>query len=610
MSGLINYYGRTPESDNIHVKPVLLQKGNTKLALYGLSNVRDERLYRTFREGGVKFFRSDTQKDDWFNLCSIHQNRHAYTDNGYIPEHFLPDMLDLVVWGHEHECRIDPETNPETNFRVMQPGSSVATSLVPGESEPKHVAILNIRGKGVEVENIRLKTIRPFIYKDIVLSEDKAMYKIAFENENMTKVHAYLIRVIEGLIDQANEEWLDLQRESGEELDEDVVPPLPLIRVRVEYSAPGGGKYEMENPQRFSKRFTGRVANTADVVSYHRKRAATTRAVKGKADLPEEDVIAQLSIDNVKISKLVEEFLAAQSLSILPQNFFSDVVGQFVDKDDKNAMEDFIKQALETQVKELVASGEEDPDVDDLADLMEKIKEMQEVAFEKGVLKRAKRKGSMKPKPAGWDSDEDGAWEDNPASIVRMDEENGDGMDEEDDEDGTPAPTRATGAKGGRGRGGKAATSATRKTAAATKKAPAKSTTAKGKKKQISDADDDEEEEEQDDVIMLDDDDDDEGESQGLFVTQSRSAPKKTTTSTSRTPTTQPAKTAPTRGGKAPPTRQTQLAFASQNGMRGPAKAVGGRAAAPRRLQEPSDDEISDDDAFEPPPTAARGGRR
>ncbi|KAK3085189.1 meiotic recombination, partial [Teratosphaeriaceae sp. CCFEE 6253] len=33
MSGLVNYYGRTPESDNIHVKPVLLQKGNTKLAL-------------------------------------------------------------------------------------------------------------------------------------------------------------------------------------------------------------------------------------------------------------------------------------------------------------------------------------------------------------------------------------------------------------------------------------------------------------------------------------------------------------------------------------------------------------------------------------------------
>lgn len=71
----MNYYGRTPESDNIQVKPVLLQKGRTKLALYGLSNVRDERLFRTFRDGKAKFFRPDTQQSDWFNLMAVHQNQ-------------------------------------------------------------------------------------------------------------------------------------------------------------------------------------------------------------------------------------------------------------------------------------------------------------------------------------------------------------------------------------------------------------------------------------------------------------------------------------------------------------------------------------------------------
>ena len=76
VSGLINYYGRTPESDNIHIKPVLLQKGGTKLALYGMSNVRDERLFRTFRNGKVKFFQPSTQKTDWFNLMSVHQNQY------------------------------------------------------------------------------------------------------------------------------------------------------------------------------------------------------------------------------------------------------------------------------------------------------------------------------------------------------------------------------------------------------------------------------------------------------------------------------------------------------------------------------------------------------
>lgn len=78
ISGLVNYYGRTPESDNIVIKPVLLQKGQTKLALYGMSNVRDERLFRTFRDGRVKFFQPSTQKNDWFNLMSVHQNQYIY----------------------------------------------------------------------------------------------------------------------------------------------------------------------------------------------------------------------------------------------------------------------------------------------------------------------------------------------------------------------------------------------------------------------------------------------------------------------------------------------------------------------------------------------------
>jgi double-strand break repair protein MRE11 len=79
VSGLVNYYGKTPQSDKIEIKPVLLQKGRTKLALYGMSNVRDERLFRTFRDGNVKFFQPGdlpgVKKSDWFNLMSVHQNQ-------------------------------------------------------------------------------------------------------------------------------------------------------------------------------------------------------------------------------------------------------------------------------------------------------------------------------------------------------------------------------------------------------------------------------------------------------------------------------------------------------------------------------------------------------
>ena len=272
MSGLVNYYGRTPESDNIAIKPVLLQKGRTKLALYGMSNVRDERLFRTFRDGKVKFFRPGRQQDDWFNLMSVHQNHHAYAETGYLPENFLPDFLDLIVWGHEHECLIDPRYNTEMSFHVMQPGSSVATSLMPGEAVPKQVSILSITGKEFKSQPIRLKTVRPFVMKEIILAEEKALQKFIKKDNNRTDITRHLTSIVEELIQEANQEWRANQ-DQGED-DEDLTPPLPLIRLRVEYTAPQGGKFDCENPQRFSSRFVGKVANTSDVIQFYRKKAA------------------------------------------------------------------------------------------------------------------------------------------------------------------------------------------------------------------------------------------------------------------------------------------------------------------------------------------------
>jgi len=49
----------------------------------------------------------------------------------------LEDFLHLVLWGHEHECLIDPELNPQQEFYITQPGSSIATALSDGESKKK-----------------------------------------------------------------------------------------------------------------------------------------------------------------------------------------------------------------------------------------------------------------------------------------------------------------------------------------------------------------------------------------------------------------------------------------------------------------------------------------
>jgi double-strand break repair protein MRE11 len=267
-AGLLNYYGRVAEADNIEAKPILLQKGDTKLALYGLSNVRDERMFRTFRDHKVKWFRPGAQTGEWFNLLAVHQNHHAHTETSYLPENVLPDWLDLVVWGHEHECLIDPSKNPETGFHVMQPGSSVATSLIPGEAVQKHVAVLSVNNKTFRVDKIPLKSVRPFVTREITLAQDKRFRGLDTKKDNRQEVTKRLIEVVEEMIGEANADWEAIQTDE-EALEE---RPLPLIRLKVEYTAPEGGQFDCENPQRFSNRFVGKVANTNDVVYFYRKK--------------------------------------------------------------------------------------------------------------------------------------------------------------------------------------------------------------------------------------------------------------------------------------------------------------------------------------------------
>jgi len=59
--------------------------------------------------------------DNWFNLFVLHQNHVAHGPTNYIPEAFLSKFLDLVIWGHEHECLVDPRKSSQ-EFSVMQPG--------------------------------------------------------------------------------------------------------------------------------------------------------------------------------------------------------------------------------------------------------------------------------------------------------------------------------------------------------------------------------------------------------------------------------------------------------------------------------------------------------
>ncbi|KAH9302823.1 hypothetical protein KI387_014406, partial [Taxus chinensis] len=151
---LVNYFGKMVLGGSgvgqITLYPILIRKDVTSVALYGLGNIRDERLNRMFQTPhAVQWMRPEPQEgcpvSDWFNILVLHQNRIKTNPKNAINEQFLPRFLDFVIWGHEHECLIDPQEVSGMGFHLTQPGSSVATSLIDGEAKPKHVLILEIK---------------------------------------------------------------------------------------------------------------------------------------------------------------------------------------------------------------------------------------------------------------------------------------------------------------------------------------------------------------------------------------------------------------------------------------------------------------------------------
>jgi len=79
------------------------------------------------------------------NAEMMRQFRVKHGPQNSVPEGMFDDSIDLVLWGHEHDCRIEPEKVPNKPYYISQPGSSVATSLAHGEAIPKSVSVKHVR---------------------------------------------------------------------------------------------------------------------------------------------------------------------------------------------------------------------------------------------------------------------------------------------------------------------------------------------------------------------------------------------------------------------------------------------------------------------------------
>ena len=71
------------QNTGIAVRPVLIRKGNTRLGMYGMGNIKDQRMHFELRSNRVRMF-MPRDKDEWFNVLLLHQNRCVYPPNPFL----------------------------------------------------------------------------------------------------------------------------------------------------------------------------------------------------------------------------------------------------------------------------------------------------------------------------------------------------------------------------------------------------------------------------------------------------------------------------------------------------------------------------------------------
>ncbi|VDL19927.1 unnamed protein product [Hymenolepis diminuta] len=362
--GFLNLFGKSNSVESIEVNPVLIRKGSTNLALYGIGAAREERLHRLFRDNKVTFLRPENYVDDWFSLALVHQNRVRHGPTGYLPEKFLPSFLDLVIWGHEHDCRIAPEWNESQSFYVVQPGSSVITSLSEGEAIPKSVGLLEIQGRKFNVTQLPLQSVRKFIFEDIVLQDE--LPNVASSSPDAASLIEKLCNDrIQAAIDRTTEETsaaLRKRRLKAEEVQEVegikfLPPPEPLVRLRVDTS----GGFEKFSALRFGQKFVGRVANPKDLIIFHNRRDAalrrdtTTGAAMSQSTAldPNSGPGGRVGLTVADVESLISTVLSSDpnlKLGLLTETEMASALRRFVGRSENDAIESLVEKVItETQ---------------------------------------------------------------------------------------------------------------------------------------------------------------------------------------------------------------------------------------------------------------------
>ena len=321
VSHFLNYFGKsTWTGDRLVVKPLRLRKGRTKLLLYGIGHMKNEKLHRLFREKLIDFEPPD---EEAFCVLLLHQNRHkgggvSAPAQNCILDAMLPDFMHFVLWGHEHDSHPQISQPIGKDFHIYQPGSSVATSLTEGEALPKHMGLLEVRSTGYRLTSLPYRTVRPLLYLQEVIKPGDFPTSTQAEKYLSDKIEAAMHTLAPAIKAETS---------------------LPLVRLKVTLE-----DLDTLSPLRIVTPFHGRVANT-DIITIHRKTERLESSVGTVAREPGLEhagarYILQLLRDDMAAHK--DQFTLSDPELLIER------LSRVVEHHDANSLESYF-QAVETQ---------------------------------------------------------------------------------------------------------------------------------------------------------------------------------------------------------------------------------------------------------------------
>lgn len=241
----------------------------------------------------------------------------------------------------------EPAESIDGQYFVLQPGSSVATSLSGGEAVDKKVVIMEIQGDQYRTVPVPLYTTRPFVIADVKLSDELDPL-----DASPSQVEDFLSEKIAELIQKTKHDpkYTNPDR-----------PQLPLIRLRVEFT----GFPRITNFNRFGQKFVGRVANPEELLLFTKQKKVPVRGAAGKkADQKEAD---EKSVDTFlhggdsqkppPIHELVT-LLIRQSkgaLNVLTESRMAEMIDDYVNKKDIDAISTGVAKAIKSMTNAMKA---------------------------------------------------------------------------------------------------------------------------------------------------------------------------------------------------------------------------------------------------------------